>query len=396
MNILTAQYFIRRVGRWSALLAAIFLVAGAKADVPEPGRCLLVFETSPALKKNLPVVRQALDGLFASNLQHELQMNDDLAVWTADSDLHTGTFPLASWAPEDAEMYSSRLKDFLGHQNFTRRATLSALQPLLNRVVKNSERLTVLVFCDSDSRLLGTPYDSGVNDIIKKASAAGKGVPQPFILVLRSYHGEYLGCSVNRSVPLSFPKFPPPPAPKPEPPPVSKSPPVTAPAVVPVPALIIVGTNVGTNLSALTKPAPPPSVQPTAQPATNIAAANLPASPPRIVATPVVVAPPANPTPVAIPPPAPVTSAPAPVFVPPVIVAATNPPGLTNVTAVITPMTDTGAAADTGFQKLVILGSGLLAVALGLVIWLVKRSRRPRGSLITSSMQDDPRLPPRK
>jgi hypothetical protein len=43
-----------------------------------------------------------------------------------------------------------------------------------------------------------------------------------------------------------------------------------------------------------------------------------------------------------------------------------------------------------------VAGGGALVVAGSLVGWLVIRARRPRGSLITSCMIDDPRLPPRK
>ena len=377
MNILTAQPWIRRAGRWAWLLAAIILVTGVKAQAQESDRFLLVFETSPGLKKNLPLVKQTLDGLFSSNLQHEMQENDDLAVWTVDQDLHTGTFPLASWSPADAQMYSTRLKDFLGRQNFTRHASLAAVQPLLNRVAKNSERLTVLIFCDGQSDLLGTPYDSGVNETIKKSAAESKGAPQLFILILRSYRGEYLGGSVNRSGPLSFPKFPPPA--KPEPPPVVKPASVAAPAVVPVSALIIVGTNVSTNLSALVKPLP--------QPATKVVA---PQPSPAPVANPSA---PAKPAPM----PAPVIQkipAPEPVAIAPAVITPTNPPMATNATAVAANAPDT--PPDAGFQKLILIAGGLLVAALMLVIWLATRFRRPHGSLISSSMQDDPRLPPRK
>jgi len=370
--------------RWSLLLTTFFFAAGARADAPAPGRFLLVFETSPGLKKNLPAVKQTLDGLFSSNLQHEMQDNDDLAVWTVDQDLHTGTFPLASWSPADAAMYSARLKEFLGRQKFTRRASLAAVQPLLNRVVKNSERLTVLIFCDGQSSLLGTPYDNGVNEIIKKAAAESKSAPRLFILVLRSYRGEYLGGSVNRSLPLSLPRFPAPP--KPEPPAVKPAP-VAAPAVAPVPALVIVGTNVGTNISVLTKPV----TQPAPQLATNAPATNPPASAPKIVDAPA-----PSPTPVSNPH---ATVKPAPVAMPPIaaapaVAAAANPPAATNSTAVAATPVDT--ATDTGFQRLIFISGGLLVVALSLVIWLATRSRRPHGSLISRSMQDDPRQPPRK
>jgi hypothetical protein len=394
MNILTEQPFFRTARRWGALLAVLFAATGVRAaDAPEPGRFLLVFETSPGLKKNLPALRQTLDGLFSSNLQHEMQENDDLAVWTVDQDLHTGAFPLASWAPADAEMYSARLKDFLGRQKFTPRASLAAVQPLLNRVVKNSERLTVLIFCDGQSRLLGTPYDSGVNEIITNAVTRTKAGPQMFVLVLRAHHGEYLGGSVNRSAPLNFPKFPPPLSPKPEPPPLIQPPPVVAPVVVaPVPALIIVGTNASTNFAALTKPTPQPAPPPALPPTAIALVTNLPV--PKLIMLP---APAPVPSVSKNPAPEPVTSVPlaeTPVATVPAMVAATNPPATTNAATSVVPAADT--SPDSGFKSRIILGGVMLVVALGLGIWLVMRVRRPRGSLITSSMQDDPRLPPRK
>jgi len=455
MIILKAQFFLRKAWRWGALLALLWVVGGGRAaETPEPNRFLLVFETSPAVKKNLPAVRQLLDGLFASNLQGEMQENDDLAVWTVDQDLHTGTFPLASWSPADAVMYSARLKDFLGRQTFSRRASLAAVQPLLNRVVKNSERLTVVIFCDGQSRLLGTPYDDGVNEIITNATVKTKTTAPLIVLVLRSYHGEYLGCSVNRSAPLNFPRFPSPPkpepAPKPEPTPAVKPTPTPAPAVAvaPVPALIIVGTNFSTNVSVLTKPPPVPVPAPvpppaaetnapvTKAPGTNIAPAtkaaatttqetnapiakaaitrvpetnapvtNAPTPVPKIVAAPITNPPrisnPTAPNPPALAQPAPArvpvlpeTSAPNPVAIAPTIVTPTNPPAASpsNTLAAATDETD----ADSGSRWPMMLGGGLLAAAIALVAWLVVRARRPRGSLITSSMQDDLRLPPRK
>jgi len=371
MNFLTAQPRSRNAWRWCLLLVGFFLAAGGRVHAQEPNRFLLIFETSPGLKKNLPALQQTLDGMFSSNLQHELQDNDDLAVWTVDRDLHMGTFPLASWSPDDAEMYSSRLKDFLGRQSFTRHATLAAVQPLLNRVIKTSPQLTVLIFCDGQSNLLGTPYDNGVNTILKKAVAESKSTPALFVIVLRSSQGECLGCSVNR-LPglLNFPKFPPPP--KPEPSLAVKPAPAVVPVAAPVPALIIVGTKVGTNPAALSPPALVPVANP---PAKNLPPVSNPPAP--VKSVPALVPPVPAPAVTAIPSPAVVRP---PMSVPPIATAAV--------------VADT--PPDSGFQKLIFISSGLLVVALGLVVWLATRSRRPRGSLITSTMQNDPRQPPRK
>lgn len=424
MNSAMAQICFQRAWRWLPLLAGMLALTGVRAAAPpQANRFLLVFETSHAMKKNLPAIRATLDGLFSSNLQNEMRENDDLAVWTVDEKLHTDTFPLASWAPGDAVGYSARLKDFLRHRRFPRHASLAALQPLLNRVMQSSERLTVLIFCDGESRLQGTPYDSGVNEIVTNAAARIKGAEPMFVIVLRSYHGEYLGCSVNRSLPLNFPQFPPPPKPAPpkaEPPP--KVEPLPAPAVVvpPVPALIIVGTKASTNLSALTNlvaaptPVPVPKAPETNAPATNAPVAKAPATntiamkaPPAAAPAPkIVVAPSPQPAPAPNPPapakplPAPVpivqkTSAPAPVAVAmPAIVTNRPPAPPSNTVTASAGETETGS--DTGSRWPLVLGGGLLVAAAGLGIWLSARARRPRGSLITSSLRDDPRLPPRK
>jgi hypothetical protein len=419
MKLIHFQKAWRLAALFAATFAAIFAASGLRAAEPEPagqaGRFLLIFETSPGLKKNLPLVRQELGALFVSNLQGEIKVGDDLAVWTVDKELHAGTYPLASWSSEDAEMDCSRLDDFLGNQKYTRHASLAALQPALNHVVKTSERLTVLIFCDSQSPLIGTPYDSGVNDIVTNAAARIKGPVPPFLLVLRSYHGEYLGCSVNRSGFLNFPKFPPPPKPEPvvnpAPVPAPAPAPLTGPTVTPVPALIIVGTHASTNVADLYKAGASPATSepavtsPAAPPSATVA--TPPLSAPPNVAPPVAVTSPANPepppnppapvppiTPV-VPPPAPAvpaTTAPQTAVVAPPATAAPARPQV----APASPAAGENTSTDTGTWLPLILGGGLAVAAVLLVIALVFRGRRPQGSLITSSMRDDPRLPPRK
>lgn len=420
MNPCPPKSILRRAG-WLALL----LVLGGPPAVPaanaqQSGRFLLIFETTPAMKKNLPELRQMLGRLFASNLQNEMQPDDDLAVWTVDEKLHTGTFPLASWSPSDAEMYTDRLDDFLAGENFTRHADLAAIQPLLNRVVKGSDRLTILIFCDSHSRLLGTPYDSGVNDTITNTAAHAKNGPIPLILVLRAYHGQYLGCSVNRTASLSIPNFP---APKPEPPPVTNKvvviapippvqaapavpvppPPAPKPVVSPVAALVIVGTNVSTNL-----PSPAPAVTLVASNPAPVVASPV-AVPAPVAATPVpplanpiptapapaaVVVPPAKPVsnavtafaPVIPPaaPAAPATNLPEPPVAPPHAIAPASAPAASH------PVPENPA----GTKHLVAIAAGAGGLALiGIIVALSSRARRPRGSLITNSMMDDPRRP---
>jgi hypothetical protein len=117
----------------------------------------------------------------------------------------------------------------------------------------------------------------------------------------------------------------------------------------------------------------------TNSPATKVVAAPA-TNPPPVVNPPALVKPQPAPTPIIQK-----TSAPA---------IATNPPAAPQSNAAVAAAEET--SSDTGTQWPLLLGGGLLVAAAGLVIWLVARARRPRGSLITSSLQGDPRRPPRK
>ena len=73
--------------------------------------------------------------------------------------------------------------------------------PEVNSLVQDSERLTVLIFCDGDGEIKGTPYDNAINTLLKQNQSALSKANQTFIVVLRSQsgpvhwlHREFLGC----------------------------------------------------------------------------------------------------------------------------------------------------------------------------------------------------------
>lgn len=385
------------------LLPGILFPLCIHAAVPQPHRFLLVFETSPTVKKELPVLRGKLARLFVSNLQHEMKSGDDVAVWTVDKELHKGVFPLESWMPDDAAQYTQQLGDFLEQQNFTRHATLAAVQPVLNQVIKSSERLTVLVFCDSKSHVSGTPFDHEANATIDNYAAKSRDTI-PLVLVLRSYRGQFIGFSVNDADTLDFPSFPPPPPPpKPVAPavvekPATPPPEPTGPIVTPVPAIVIIGTHAGTNVSTVTKeaaeaaPAPAPAPAIAALPPPPATNAEAPAAP-ATEAAPKVATEPLPPVP-ELPntaPPASETAA-----------SSTNNAASATPAPPVAPPTkainveDQNAHSDRGLLLPLALGGMALVAATAIVVtWLLTRGNRPRASLITSSMDNDAR-PPQK
>lgn len=245
-------------------------------------RFLLIFDTSSAMKSRVPRVNYALERLFFSMMNGQLHTQDDIGVWTFDRELRTGDLSLQSWIPQDAAAIASNITHFVSHQHYSKSARFDVVLPAVNNLVRNSQRLTVLIFCDGTEEIKGTPYDDAINSAFKQNERALRKAGETFIIVLRAQSGQYTGYSVNSSiVGVNFPEFPPLPAPPqaitqpqinqaPKPAPVSAPPPAR---VIQLPPLVIIGTNVGANpvrpassevaLSnsppAKVKPGPPPA-----------------------------------------------------------------------------------------------------------------------------------------
>ena len=350
------------------LLLAIFLTATARADEQ---RWLLVFNTSAAMKKRLPAVEASVKTLLESSANGKISPGDGLAVWVFDETLRTRQFPNLEWNPQQSASVTSNLITFLRSQKFSGNTKFDALKTNINWVVAHSERLTILIFCDGADAIHWTPYDEGINNTFAQTAAERKKSQQPFVLLLRSQQGKFIGATVNYPPgALNVPTFPllprelkpaitntPPPAPPAPPQPV-----VTA-----APPLIIVGTHVSTNADDV-----PKEVSPATNPLVITVPKTNPPTPPPVVK----VAPPTL-TP---------TNSPAPVAV------ATNVAIVTNAI----PAT-TNERQPTHSSVLSIFAVACLILLAGIVgLLFFGRPRPPRGSLITSSMQDEVRPPDKK
>ena len=279
--------FILRARIFAVLFAGIFLIPPAHAQEETrqaiDNRFLLIFDTSADMKKRVPMVQKALDNLFVTSMDGQLQPGNSIGVWTFDQNLRLGQAPLQYWVPAEAATMTANIASFVGKQHYGKTTHFEALQPLLNQVVEGSERLTVLIFCDGEAPVNGTPYDAGINQMFQQRLAAQKKARQPFIIVMRAQFGRYVGCTVDFPPDqVDFPDFPPLPEPPPPPAPTNQAPvstpPPPAPSVV-VPSLIIVGTNVNANVPA--NP-PPPAPKPTnaPPPIVPVAQTNVIAAPP--------------------------------------------------------------------------------------------------------------------
>ncbi len=339
----------------AALAAGFFLISAVHAQ-PAVGvtnsRYLFIFDTSSAMKKRLPATQNAVERLFFSMMNGQLQPGNTIGVWAFDRKLRAGEFPLQHWLPQNAAVIASNITNFAKIQRYRGSTRFDAIMPDVNNLVRNSERLTVLIFCNGEEAIKGTPFDDAINTIFKRNERALKKADQTFIVVLRSQLGQYVGYTVNSSaIGVNFPEFPPlPPPPQPVAPVKTNPPPPPAPPprVVEALPLVIIGTNVSTNLMPLT----PPTVAPTNPPPAKVES---------------------NPPPLAESFSSPTNSTP-----PEIGETQTNAPG--------SPEDNTGLTRNVALT----IGVGLLVVAVALIMFALFRSRRTgRGSLITRSMKKD-------
>jgi len=194
------------------------------------GRYLFIVDTSKAMRPRATAVQTTVNNLLLSGMQAQLQRGDTIGVWTYNEQLYAGRLPLQQWTPEGEQLVASNILAFLKEQSYEKTSRLETVWPALQSVVRESEKLTILLVSDGDERISGTPFDREINEFFTINSRPQKQKRMPFVIVLRSYRGKFISVTLNLAPwPAEFSPYPPEPkvtvALKPKPPPEKTAPP---------------------------------------------------------------------------------------------------------------------------------------------------------------------------
>ena len=244
-------------------------------------RFLLIVETSKAMRRQGDAALAAIDELLRSGIQGQLRTGDSLGLWTYNDQLYTGRLPVQEWTPKFAKDVRERIEECLAQHKLEKSPELKKVLPMLAKVVKDSEFLTVILVSSGEQEIAGTPFDRQINECyktwrdrqrkpIKPSEAITKDGAEPltlteqqrkafrpFVTVLRGERGELTQYSVSPVPwPIEIPALPPerdvlklaqhkaaPVPAKPVPPPVGKS-------------LILTGSSRKTEAVDTSTPAP--------------------------------------------------------------------------------------------------------------------------------------------
>jgi hypothetical protein len=201
-------------------------------------RYLFLIETSQAMQKRLEGMAQSVEGLLSSALASQARQGDTLGLWTFNEDLVAGQFPLQHWSAETQKPITDRIIGFLKTQKYEKQARLDRVIPGLDRIVKNSAFITVILVCVGDEEIHGTPFDKRINEFFRTWRLKQQESGKPFVVAMRAQRGQFVECAMNPAPwPAELPALPkelfvPLPAPAPV---------VSAPKTSSVPPLIISG-----------------------------------------------------------------------------------------------------------------------------------------------------------
>ncbi|HWD20249.1 MAG TPA: hypothetical protein VHB20_13325 [Verrucomicrobiae bacterium] len=401
--------FLRRAA-CLCLLALCLPRAFAASDAGgDENRFLLVIDTASAMRRCSNGVMQAVTELFQSNMKGELREGDTIGLWTYSDHLQT-EFPMQVWKEGRNNAIRDSIVNYLGEVPYEKRAHLDKVFPIVHQVIASSRRMTVIFIFDGTEPIAGTPFDSDINALHKKFGPEFRAQHVPFVTVLASRSGNIFDYTVNTPGSIAIPHtaLPPKPA-ETNAPPVAAAPapapsePVAPPAPHKHLEIVMSGPLAAaahTNAPAVVAPAAEPVPAPVAAPPAPVIAAVAPPPAP-VVAPEPKIAPPtvpnavtpvatAAPPPVASPiitPPAPapvaeVRPAPAPTPTPePVVIPARAPAAA--IPAPAAPERRLGAQEIALF----IIAFSLLAIALALIWFLLRRGRQSGSrSLISESM----------
>jgi hypothetical protein len=179
------------------------------AAIYPANRYLLVVETSHSMLHRSEAMVQTVQDLLKSPLATQARRGDTLGVWVFNEDLYTGLLSLQQWTPETQKTVTEHVVGFLRAQKFEKKSRLDKVIPALNRVVRNSPFITVILVCVGDDEVHGTPFDDRINGFFQSWRQQQLDARTPFVIALRAQAGAFVDYSMNPAPwPAELPALP--------------------------------------------------------------------------------------------------------------------------------------------------------------------------------------------
>jgi hypothetical protein len=171
--------------------------AAGQVAPPANNRYLLIVDISRAMDARTRGTLKVVQELLKSDMSGQMKPGDTLGVWTYNADLYTGRFPLQRWSPDGQKAITSRLLTFLRGQKYEKAADLDKVLVATERVIKDSQLITVILVSAGDGPIHGTPFDDRITEFWQRWHDKQQTARMPFVIVLRGRNGEITDYTLN-------------------------------------------------------------------------------------------------------------------------------------------------------------------------------------------------------
>jgi hypothetical protein len=190
-------------------LGALCWLAGRAQVPPQPSptphRYLFIVDTSFSMSRVASAVRGTVYELIANGVQHRLQRNDVFEVWTFSTKVSTRLCPAQTWRPELAEMLAGGVFELLSRLRYQDQGILENVVTEIKQAVQNHPELTVIILSDGEGAYRGTPFDTGLNTLLRQRRREVRQSKKALLVVFRARHGKFISWTSNLSgEPIQF------------------------------------------------------------------------------------------------------------------------------------------------------------------------------------------------
>src|SRR5262245_21281947 len=169
-------------------------------------RCVVIVETSRAMKLRARGVFETVKSLLDTGLKGQLHRGDTLSIWTFNETLYTGWLPSQEWSSETQLTLAVRQSGLLQSGVYQNGANLELPLGEMRRLLRESGLVTVILLTTGEGEMLGTPFDSQINEAWKRWRNEQQKTLMPLVTVLRARNGVITQWSVTPAPwPLEIP-----------------------------------------------------------------------------------------------------------------------------------------------------------------------------------------------
>ena len=203
---------MKRIPTFLKMVVLLVVVLGGRPVVAQTQvsgrRFLFIVETAKTMKEQFPAVVKSVGELLGSGLKGQLQPGDTIGLWTYDSEMRAGIFPMQLWQETNRTDIARAAGRFLNQQQLKDTANLAKVLPDTIRLLEKSEAITVLLYSDGLEPVQGTPFDDSINEAFKLYGNELRDEHVPFVTVLVGRGGKIVKCAMNSSLVVNIPKLP--------------------------------------------------------------------------------------------------------------------------------------------------------------------------------------------